>query len=170
MENPLLRTEYAIQQCDEFLSQSGAKGTVIEYYLAQYILVSLCSEVQQQVYSITEVKAGLVKPASLARYMKESVRFHVKSANMEKIAAYLNHYGENVKGHFIQGSKGTTAKVFGMAVENRKRVAHENGAKVTLDDVKEAYKAALDVVNIINQALDLAFHDNQTASMQHVES
>jgi hypothetical protein len=138
MSRLLLRTNAALEDCERHLVAVSAVGTEIESYLTQYLLVILCAEVQQELYSLAESRAATAKDEALTSFIALSSRKVLRSVKKSEIAGFLEMFGSGCKEKFNGKIDEPSVVVYDNAVANRHDVAHKNGSQVTFKELKDA--------------------------------
>ncbi len=85
----LIRTYSALAECEEHLKTTKTKGTLIESYLTEHVLVIFCADIQQCVYKLLENRADLSADTGLRSFVAISGRRILRSANFQKISETL---------------------------------------------------------------------------------
>jgi hypothetical protein len=142
MSRLLLRTNVALEDCERHLVSVNAVGTEIESYLTQYLLVILCAEVQQELYSLVEGRAAVAKDHALTSFVSLSSRKVLRSVKKSEIAGFLEMFGAGCKEKFNGKIDDLSVAVYNNAVASRHDVAHKNGSQVTFKELKDAVTMA----------------------------
>ena len=103
MENFLLRTRLAIENCEshlDSLESIDAYNTAIESYLTQHILVLLCADIQQDIYTIFNERAALTGDEEIRRYVRSSCEKVLRSVSKGDIASFIGLLGSDIKDNF----------------------------------------------------------------------
>lgn len=153
MDNFLLRTRTAIEDCEIHLHSTKTYGTEIEAYLTQHILVLLCADVQQEIYKILDERAILAGDEEIRRFVSASGEKILRGIHKGDIAAFMELFGAHVKEKFNALLEDRDVTIYNIAVENRHKVAHKQGAQVSFREVKEATDAAGKLLVAVRTAL-----------------
>lgn len=149
----MLRTRTAIEDCEIHLDSTHTYGTAIETYLTQHILVLLCADVQQEIYKILDERAMLPGDEELRHFISASGEKVLRSVQKGDIAAFVGLFGSHVKEKFNALLEDRDVTIYNIAVDNRHKVAHKQGAQVSFREVKEATDAAGKLLVAVRTAL-----------------
>lgn len=152
MRKFLLRTKLAIEDCEQHLSVHSTTDTSIEAYLAQYILIIMCADVQQEIYKITELKAASLTP-EFQQFTTESAKRLLRSVQKKDISKYLSLFGSHVRDSLNKAVSNADVTIYNNAVGARHDIAHNQGTRVTFPDVKNAYDAAIRILAAVASAM-----------------
>ncbi len=155
MQTPLLRTRAALDDCEKHLQASGALGTEIEVYLAQYLVVILCADVQQGFYSLSESRAATAADTGISSFVAASSRKILRSVGKGEIATYIGTFGSDCKNKMNSQLDDAEVTIYNNAVTNRHEVAHNQGALISFGEFKNAVDVAEKILKAAAFALDL---------------
>lgn len=153
MSQYLLRTQLAIEECEQHLTDYGAVGTPIESYLTQHILVVLCAEVQQEIYKIVDRKIQTNSSGAVATYISASQKKLLKGVKIDAISGFLGLFSSNVKETFSSALSVEDKTRYNDAIEDRHGVAHRQGASVSFDELKTTSAIAQKVLMAVQTAI-----------------
>jgi len=148
-----MRTRAAIEDCEIHMQSTGTYGTEIEAYLTQHILVLLCADVQQEIYKMLDERATLAGDEEIRRFVSASGEKILRSVNKGDIAAFMELFGAHVKEKFNALLEDSDVTIYSIAVGNRHKVAHRQGAQVSFREVKRATDAASKLLVAVRTAL-----------------
>lgn len=151
------KTEAALEEIEHFILHNNLMGTPIEKYLAQYILVSLCAEIQQAVYACVKSHfSGQKLNSRLQTYIENSLVKILRSFEKEEIAGLLGHFGPETKSHFNKQFEGLDELLerYANIVKARHAIAHGNGSNLSFLEIKEGVSTAKFIIGAIQKTLD----------------
>lgn len=153
----LLRTKTALKECQDHLEAAAARGTVIESYLTQHILVLFSAEMQQAIYELLEKKAEQVDQESIRLFISTAGQKLVRGVKKEAIAGFVNHFGTDAKEKFDICLKDKEQEItrYGNVIVNRDSVAHRQGTQVTFSEILQAVDAAELILSAVKSALEI---------------
>jgi hypothetical protein len=154
MSRVLLRTRAAIEDCERHLSLTKAFGTEIEHYLTQHILVVLCAEIQQAIYSIVEERATLSHDDKIRNFVVSSGKRMLRSVQKDEIAKFIGLFGIEAKDKLNSLLNDKEVNIYNNAVSNRHEVAHNFGAQISFGELLLALDAADKILDAVRQALN----------------
>ena len=97
------KTETAIEESERLFANYDLSASPIEGYLAQYILIVLCADMQQAVYScINSYLDDNIENPHIKEYMRGSLIRLFRSIEKPEIAKILGYFGETTKTVFNQ--------------------------------------------------------------------
>lgn len=153
MNNLLLRTRVAIEDCETHLKLTGAYGSEIEAYLTQHLLVLLCADVQQEIYKILDERAMLSGDEEIRQFVSASGEKILRSVHKGDIATFVGLLGSHVKQKFNSLLDDSDVTIYNIAVDNRHKVAHKDGVQVSFREIKQATDAAGRLLGAVKTAM-----------------
>jgi ABC-type sugar transport system ATPase subunit len=153
MSDPFIRTQTALNDCEQHLQDSGAIGSPIEAYLTEYLLILMCADMQEAIYRIIEEWAEISANPSLKEFVAASSRRVLRSVKKGEIAGFVGLFGSTHKDRFNSVLDDREVTIYNNAVESRHDVAHRTGATVTFSDMKDALSAARNILVALERAL-----------------
>jgi hypothetical protein len=153
MSDPFIRTQTALNDCEQHLRDSGAVGSPIEAYLTEYLLILLCADMQEAIYNVIEEWAEKSGNPSLKEFVAASSRKVLRSVKKGEIAGFVGLFGSTHKERFNSALNDREVTIYNNAVESRHDVAHRTGATVTFSEMKEALSAARKILVAVEGAL-----------------
>jgi hypothetical protein len=154
MEKLLLRTKSAVEDCEKHLTASNAFGTEIESYLTQFLLVVLCSDIQQEIYRLSEARASIVEDDAISAYVAATARRVLRSVGKEDIAKFVGMFGPTLKSKLNNLVDDADVTIFNNAVNNRHDIAHKQGAQITFRELKNAVVVAQKILEAVERSLE----------------
>ena len=152
MRKLLLRTKLVIDECEQHLASCGVEESSVEAYLAQYVLIIMCADVQQEIYKITELKAAALTP-EFQLFATESAKLLLRSVQKKDLSKYLALFGSHVKDALNNAISDADVTTYNNAVSARHDVAHNQGTRVTFREVKNAHDAATRILAAVAVAM-----------------
>lgn len=159
MELLLPRTETAITDCRQHLSQHPDIDPAVSAYLARYVNGLMCAEIEQVVSGL--IRARLEKGCSDAatfNFLTSWQRGWVRSAKIGEIRDTIGLLGGNYKDTFNNlinqnvGDEGSGK--LGRAVSDRNQNAHENPPDITFRELEDVIPFAKKVVEAVRLTLE----------------
>jgi hypothetical protein len=153
----LLRTKTALKECQDHLEATAARGTVIESYLTQHILVLFSADMQQAIYELLEKKSKQANQESMRLFISSAGKTLVRGVKKGTIAGFVNHFGADAKQKFDNclRDKEPEMTLYGNAIDNRDSVAHKQGAQVTFSEIQQAVDVAELILSAVKSALEI---------------
>lgn len=155
MDKLLLRTQLAFDNCQEHLEESKAWGTEIESYLTQHVLVIMCAEIQQELYSVLEARAAKTGDESLKNYAVATGKRVLRSIGKSEVAGFVGYFGGHAKDYLNAHVNDEEVTKYNNAVSGRHDVAHKSGANITFRELGDAMKAARNVIAIVSESISV---------------
>jgi hypothetical protein len=153
MSKMLIRTSALVEDCKNHLVESDASGTEIESYLTQFILIVLCADIQQTLYSIVETHATKSNDKKFANFANASKERLLRSVGKGDVAKFAGLFGAATESIFNENLDEKEISAYGAAVNNRHDVAHKSGVNVTFKEVTNALKIAIKMLEAFDKAL-----------------
>ena len=150
------RTETAIEEIESFIVAHNLQGTTIEKYLSQYILISLCSEMQNAVYMCVQEHFSTQNfNSNLQKYVETSAKKILRSFEKGEIAGFLSHFGPETKTVFNDQfiNKDEYVELYANIVKARHSVAHGEGCNISFLEIKSGIDVAKLIIEAIKTAL-----------------
>lgn len=149
----LLRTRSFLEECTSHIEETSSSGSEVEAFLAQYLLVSLCAEMQEEMYRVVELRAKQCGDDELCSFALSSSKRLLRSVKVGELSGFVGHFGVDRKRRFNEALDERATLQYNTAVESRHSVAHKNGAQVTLGELTAIVDAAGAVLDAARQAL-----------------
>lgn len=152
----LYRTATALEECEAHLEAAGVEGGTIEYFLAQYVAVGLCSEMEQRLIESAEHRVSQSKDDMLASYVGKMLKQKKGWYGLKKtdISEFLRLFGDSVKDKFNAELDDRKVTQYNNAVEARHSVAHRGGSNLTLSEVRGATDVAEEILGLVDKVLE----------------
>lgn len=149
----LVRTRSFLDACHAHIDQAAAEGTEVEAFLAQYLLVTLCAEMQEEMYRVIETRARACGDDELCCFTLSAAKRILRSVRVSELAGFVGHFGPQRKQRFTEGLDERVMLQYDSAVESRHSVAHRGGVQVTLSEIREIVESAGSVLDSAQSAL-----------------
>lgn len=163
----LIRTKSFLQECSSHIEDTSTSGTEVEAFLAQYLLVVLCSEMQEEIYRVVESRARSCGDDELCSFAVSSSKKLLRSVKVSELSGFVGHFGVERKRRFMDSLDERATLQYNSAVESRHSVAHRSGAQVTLADLASIVSAACEVLDAAKSALiEDQSHNNEEGATE----
>ena len=152
----LLDVDHDLSVCESHLNQTSSKGTDIESFLTQFLLIRICAQFEQEIGSILIKRACQCNDPELINFIESRFKAyrHLKLKDLRNI---LGDFGNYQKDNFNQKIKGKEPEVrYDNIVNNRDSAAHRGTLQITFDELKTSYYEAKKVLIAFNSAVNLA--------------
>lgn len=149
----LVRTRSFLEECRTHIDNTSSSGTEVEAFLAQYLLVALCSEMQEEVYRVVEMRATRCGDDELCSFVLSSSKKLLRSVKVSELSGFVGHFGVERKRRFMSSLDEMATMQYNSAVESRHSVAHRSGAQVTLSELETIVGVACNVLDATRGAL-----------------
>ena len=155
MASILLRTQLAIDNCRGHLDSAEAWGSEIESYLTQHLLVILCADVQQAIYSVLEARADKASDVELKHFALNTGKRVLRSIGKSEIAGFVGYFGSEAKQYLNENVNEMEVTIYNNAVSNRHDVAHSLGSNITFRELADIMTAAINLIAVIESAISI---------------
>jgi hypothetical protein len=146
----LAKIDHAIEICEEHLDRTNSRGTEIEAFLTQYLLVLICAAFEEEIEQIVIHRLSGSGDAHVEAFAKSALDAVFRSIKTSEIAGLLNRFGPDYKAEFSSRVSNTRAETyFNNIVVGRHATAHSIGSSVTLRELIEFYTEAHTVLDAI---------------------
>lgn len=149
----LLRTKNILDECETHLEGTSTSGSQVEAFLSQFLLVSLCAEMQEEFHRLVKERAQNCGDHELCSFALSSSKKLLRSVKVSELTGFVGHFGTDRKRRFSELLGDRERLQYDAAVDNRHLVAHRNGAQVTLSDLRDIVGAACAVLDAARTAL-----------------
>ena len=140
--------------CEHHLTYTRTKGTDLESYLTQFLLVRICGKFEKEIERVVGERAHKFGDSELARYIEgnfESYR-HLKFENLR--GKILKKFGTQILNNFDQQVKGQAPQFrYENIVVNRDASAHGGTLHITFDELKTSLPDAIKVLDAFENVL-----------------
>lgn len=145
------------QSCGAHLDATVKRGTEIENYFVQLILVRICAEFEIKLAALVERRCMRSNDEPTRVFMKTLARDVCRNFSISDIAGILGQFGEAYKKKFsdeVTNKPPTVA--WNNIYVNRHVVAHRNGiVQMTFVELEATYRDSLVVFDALIRALEL---------------
>lgn len=149
----LLRAKSAFETCVSHINSVKATGEEIEFFLAQHLLIIICAEIQENIYSIVEDRAKGCSDLGLGAFAVGASKKILRSIKVGEITGFLGAFGSESRELFSAALDDRVIFQYNAAVENRHSVAHRGGVQMTLSDIGNVISVAESVLESVGRAL-----------------
>ena len=162
MPSPLPRTERAIADFQNLLSQHPHTDGAIQSYLTSHINVLMCAEIEQVVTRLVVERLAVGHrdedtanffPNFLQERRISSIRNATVAEIRKTLAAFSPAYREQFDGLISQAVKAEDVQKLREVVEKRNASAHGIPPNITFRELEETYDAAAAIVAAVRQTL-----------------
>lgn len=153
----VLAVREAHELCDSFLEACGARGSEIESFLTQYLLIAAYATFEGEINSIVRERSERVKDPEAANYLRVTVSNVIRGLKVGDLAGYVGRFSEQAKSDFSGAVTNTVAHAaWDSLLNDRHASAHGEGAKLSIGDFREAFESGLVVLVEFAAALGVA--------------
>jgi hypothetical protein len=144
------------RSCREHLDEYGIRGTQIENYFVQHILIRICAEFEIRISQLIENRLRTNDPRTLA-FARACLRRECKDFNVGDIAGILGKFDVGYKHSFHSRVANTDINVaWDNIYNNRVTVAHKIGTvQLTFVELEATYTKSLELFDALIAALEL---------------
>lgn len=148
--------EYRMLSCKNHLDATNSWGTEIEAYLVQYLIVRICAELETRIPMIFERRCVRGTDAQLNQFVVRTVQYITKRFSVEDLGKLLKRFDDAYHKHFNKAVITNNSHVAWDSIyNNRHAVAHGAGIQMNFNDLAQAYKDCLPVLDALVAALGL---------------
>lgn len=160
------RIDDAIERCEQHLSVAGSIDK-IEDFLAQFLLVIICSEFENKFRELITERCSSITDKPIKDYIGNCTSRVSRSLSLKNVSGTLNLFGEMHKEEFKRrrNENKLAEDMYSNIVTNRHNVAHRAGSNATLKDVKRFYEEGHKVLDYFKDALWV--EDDDSARNRH---
>lgn len=149
----LATTQAHTATCESHIAENALQGTPIEAFLAQYLLVILSAEVQQEIYTIVREYAMSAFPEPLRNFVPDAAERLLRSVKSSEIAGLLGTFGAATKARFTAQLSERVVTIYNNAIAQRHEIAHYSGTSISFADLKAAILCAEEIIEAARVAL-----------------
>ena len=141
--------------CQNHLNTTNGKGTEIESYLTQFLLVSICGRYEKEIERIVNQRAEKSGDVELASFVKETMEAY-KHLKLDAVRGkILKKFSEKYADLFDAKIMGKDSQIYYQnIVINRDASAHGGIVNMTFDDLVKAHGHAKEVLEALHDALN----------------
>jgi len=157
----LPRTQKALEESEEHIDGTNTRGTTIEAFLTQYILILLSSEMESELHAVIEAKAEQLNQKDLREFIMNAGKSCIRGVKKEAIAQFLSCFGGTYQQDFNDSLilKEKEITIYGNAIIYRHSIAHRGGAQVTFNEIKAAVESAKIILSAVRSVLRIDHND-----------
>ena len=146
--------DQAIQTCKDHLDKTGSRGTQIESYLTQYLLVLISAAFEEKVEEILLKRADKITDVQVKSFFKNCVHRIFRSAKSSELAGMLGYFDRSVQATFGKAVNGTREESsYNSIIVNRHDTAHSKGSTISFSDLERYYQEGHVVLDHFSAAL-----------------
>ncbi|RMR06518.1 hypothetical protein ALP17_03735 [Pseudomonas savastanoi] len=149
----MLRTQSALAECKEHLSRTDAWNSEIESFLTQHVLVLLCAEIQQSIYSILEARLDGSDDPDVKNFAISTGKRCLRSVGKNEISGFLGFFSVSAKNYLNENIDEKTVSLYNNAITSRHDVAHSSGTKITFGELEKIIEASIEFLSVVNDAI-----------------
>lgn len=139
-----------------FLDSTGARGTEVESFLTQYLLIASYAAFEEEVASIIGSRSERVADAEAANYVRVTLANVKRGLKIGELAGLVGRFSETAKEQFNLAVVNTESHAaWDSLLNDRHASAHGEGAKLTIGDFARAFEEALTVLQVFANALGM---------------
>jgi len=153
MSKKLLRTKSIYDACSLHIKESGASDTEIESYLTQHILVAMCADIQQEIYSILENRLSHTQDREVREFAFATGKKILRSIGKKEVSGFISNFGPRAKQVLDANLDDKEVTLYSNAVKNRHDIAHNNGSNITFKELGDIIDAAVNFITTIELSL-----------------
>ena len=159
MPSPLPRTERAIADFQNLLSQYPHTDEAIQSYLTSHINVLMCAEIEREVSRLFQEKLerDCQDAATLSYIMRYIQRGAVANATVQEIGGKISFFGSDYGKRFDDAVRQSVGDEgvgkMSVAVKKRNATAHDVPPVIDFQEITETYQAATAIVAAVRQTL-----------------
>ena len=159
MPSPLPRTERAIADFQNLLSQYPHTDEAIQSYLTSHINVLMCAEIEREVTRLFQEKLerDCQDAATLSYIMRYIQRGAVANATVQEIGRNLSFFGSDYGKRFDDAVRQSVGDEgvgkMSVAVKKRNATAHDIPPVIDFQEVSATYQVATAIVAAVRQTL-----------------
>lgn len=151
----LSKAERNIFVCQKYIETTNAKGTEVESFLTQFLLVNICGEFEKDIKEMLFDRADKCGDPDVASYIKNS--FDGRSIKLGDIkGTILKKFNDKHGKTFDEKLKLGDAEVcYNNIIENRDSSAHGRSVNMSFDELIASYYPAKRVMTAMFEVLNL---------------
>ncbi len=150
------RLDLLMADCEKHLDSTATRGTEIESYLVQYLLIRICAEYETRVTALVHRRCSRTRDHHLKSFAQKAAEFVCKRFAIASIAEVLGKFGDDRRLAFLgQVMNGNAHVAWDNIYTNRQAVAHKTGTQMSFGDLKRNYFDSLPVFDALVLALSL---------------
>lgn len=160
MSKKLLRTKNIYDSCFLHLKESDSWNTEIESYLTQHVLIAMCADIQQEIYTILEKRLSHTEDREVREFAFATGKKILRSIGKSEIAGFVSHFGQRAKEFLNENLDEKEITLYSNAIKNRHDIAHNGGSNITFKELGSVISAAENFITIIEVCLTPSLAEN----------
>ena len=129
-----------IAKCEEHLKDTGTGGTLIEFYLTQFLLVRLVAEYEARIMALIRTRCSRGNDDRIKAFIHSGTSYLIRSFGVGEITGHLRRFGDDYGRAFRDKIDPPMEQMWTNVYINRDAVAHRTGVQMTLRDLKDHYE------------------------------
>jgi hypothetical protein len=148
--------DYRMASCKAHLDATNAWKTEIETFLVQYLLVSICAEIETRIPVMFERRCSRGTDAQLIQFAIKQLQYVTKHFSVSELGLTLKKFDDGYYKQFNSSVMLDNSHVAWDSIySNRQSVAHGSGVQMTFNDLTIAYQDCLPVLDALVATLGL---------------
>ena len=146
------RIDRALERCEEHCKSAEPMNVEVKSLLTGSILILIYSEFERKIRSLILDRCSSVSDESIRKYIEKSTR---KSIKIGDLSGLLGKFGDLHKQEFQRrlNENDRVKTMYDSILANRHLVAHGEGSKATMREVKQYYEEGHAVLDYFRDAL-----------------
>ncbi len=142
--------------CQKHLEDTNSKGSEVESFLTQFLLIHICGEYEKEIEKIVGQRAKKSSDVELATFVSETIEAY-KHLKLEAIRGkILRKFSEKYVNHFDSKIKGSDSEImYQNIITNRDSIAHGGNINMTLAELINSHDKAKLVLAALYDSLNL---------------
>jgi hypothetical protein len=143
-----------LELCMSFLDSTRARGSEVESFLTQYLLVACYAALEEEVESIIRSRSERIADTEAANYVRVTLENVKRGLKIGELAGLVGRFSESAKEQFSQVVVNTESHAaWDSLLNDRHASAHGEGAKLSIADFASAFDGALVVLEALATSL-----------------
>ncbi|MDH3277147.1 MAG: HEPN domain-containing protein [Nitrosopumilus sp.] len=146
--------ENDLTTCIYHLNSTKTKGTLIESFLTQFLLVRICGQYEKEIERIVNERSQKFGDTDLAYFVKNTFQSHQHLKLDDIRGKILKKFNENMSIEFDSMIKNTEPEIrYRNIVTNRDAGAHGGTVNMTFDELILSHNQAKKVLEALSDVL-----------------
>lgn len=146
----------ALELCMSHLDSTSARGSEVESFLTQYLLIASYAAFEEEVESIIGSRSELIADGEAANYVRVTLANVKRGLKIGELAGLVGRFSETAKEQFNLAVVNTEAHAaWDSLLNDRHASAHGEGAKLTIAEFAQAFEESLTVLEVLANALGI---------------
>ena len=150
-----LDIEQDLSACESHLMSTKSKGTNMESFLTQFLLIRICGQFEQEIDNIMTARACECNDPELISFIQSRFQSY-KHLKLDDLRGnVLKKFGEHIRDNFDQQIKDKDPEIrYSNIITNRDTAVHQGTLQITFDELKISYFEAKKVLLAFESALN----------------